>query len=169
MSNRTSYKFVLDESRKDCGILDAPLRELGTGTNEKPAELCIRGYKKTLALVGVTYTLQFRILEATDKDTNYRLNVFLSIGNIRTNIFGWYICKNNERILSPDEWRNRLKPQDGYNRDKGNFQDRVLNEGGKYHLRASCNELKLEIEMLTDDGWSATPSMIIRSTAQIQC
>jgi hypothetical protein len=165
MSNRTSYKFILEESRKECGILDVPFRELGAGTKEKPAEICMRGHKSNFALYGVTYTLQFRILETTDKDTNYRLHVFLGIGLATNNYFGWYISTDEERIFSSQQWKKRLNSQDGYNRDKKTHQDPVLNHGGMYRLRASCNKLQLDIEMLTDNEAYSRPYMIIRSMA----
>ena len=168
MSNQTSYKFILEESRKECGILDAPFRELRTGTNTKPTEMFIRGYKANLALYGVTYTFQFRIAEATNKDRNYKLHVFVGVGLATSNLFGWCITIGEERMLSPEEWRKRLDPKDGYNRDKRNYQDRVLNEGGKCRLRASFNQLKLDIEMLTDNEAYSRPYMIIRPMASAE-
>ena len=154
------------ESRKECGILDAPLRELVAGTNEKPAELCMRGYKSNLAPYGVTCTLEFRILEGGDKDRNYRLHVFLGIGLATKNLFGWYISIGEERILSPQKWMKRLDRKDGMNRDKATHYDHVLNHGGMHRLRASFDKLELDIEMLTDNESDSKPYMIIRPMAQ---
>jgi hypothetical protein len=165
MSNRTSYKFIIEETRKECGTLNVPYRELDAGTNEKPAEICISGYKRNLALYGVTYTLQFRISETTGKDRNYKLHVFLGIGLTTDNYFGWCITIGEERKLSPEIRRKRQDSKDGFNRNKRNAQDRVLNHGGMRRLRASFDQLKLDIEMLTDNESYSRPYMIIRSMA----
>jgi len=162
MSNRTSYKFVLHGSRKECGVLDAPFKELIAGTTNNPSELYMRGYKTDFSLYGVTYTLEFRILEADDKDTNYRLNIFIGIGEATQNYFGWYICATNELILSPKKWFRAIDSKTDYNRVKTDYKDRVLNKGGKHDLRASCDQLKLNIEMITDNQAYSTPTMIIK-------
>lgn len=163
MSNRTPYTFVLDASRKECGILDAPFTKLRAGTTGQPAVLQIRGHKKKFAPYGVTYTIHFRIFDLTEKDTYWRLQIFLAVGEIATNnYFGWYIYRGKEDILSPIEWKARLDSSKGYNRNKESCYDDVLNMGGKYTLCAASSELKLEIDMTGDNEPYSRPSMVIR-------
>ena len=162
MSNRTSYKFILCETRKECGVLDAPFKELDVGTKKHPSELFIRGYKMLFALYGVTYTLQFRILKARGEDTYRRLHVFIGIGEATQNLFGWYICTDEEVMMTPQEWSGSQDPKDGYNRKKKSYLDRVLNQGGTHELNASSVELQLDIDFITDNESCSTPTMIIK-------
>ena len=163
MKNRTQYKFILNGSGKECGIIDAPVPELNVGTMEKTAQLQIRGYKRSYALYGVTYTVHFRILDAREKDTGYKLQIFLAVGEVATNnYFGWYVYDGRDDILTPLEWKARLSSSRGYNRNKENYGDNVLNMGGMYALRATIDALEMEIEMTTDNQSHSTPSMMIR-------
>lgn len=163
INNQTPYIFVLDGSRKECGRIDAPFQRLHAGSPQQPDELQIRGYKKSFAPYGVTYTVHFRILDAVEKDTKYRLQIFLAVGEIATNnYFGWYIYKGKDDIISPIEWKARLSSSTGYNRNKTDYHDTVLNFGGKYSLHATCDVLKLEIDMTSDNDSHSRPSMVIR-------
>lgn len=166
MRNRTPYTFLLDGSRKECGIIDTPLQELCPGTNESPSTIYIRGYKKSYALYGVTYTVHFRILDEQQKDTNSRLQILLAVGEKATNnYFGWYIYEGKDDILSPQQWKAPLDNKNDYNHNKTSGEEKVLNIGGQYTLRATVPKLSIEIEMSTDNESHSTPTMIIRPIA----
>lgn len=161
MSNRTSYKFLLDRSYKECGHLDAPFHELNAGTKKEPAELRIRGYKRNLAPYGVTYTLHFRISKSTDEDTDYGLHIFLAVGELTENRFGWYIAPKEIALETPEKWYKSVKKHN-YNQRKVDCYEKILNDGGKFSLCASVKELEVEIEMHTDNEPYSTPVMLIK-------
>ena len=164
MKNRTPYTFLLDGSCKECGIIETALQELRPGTNESPTEIYIRGYKKSYALYGVTYTVHFRILDEQQRDTNSRLQILLAVGEKLTdNYFGWYIYIGKDGILSPQQWKATLDNKNDYNHNKTSCEEKVLNIGGQYTLRATVPKLSIEIEMSTDNESHSTPTMIIRS------
>lgn len=161
MSNRTPLIFVLEQVDELHGHIETPWRELGPGKVDQASELRIRGYKTAWATRGITCMLHLRIMRATgeDKDTGFRLNIYLQVGHSISNYFGWFISTADEN-LTPEKWWD-LKQID---RPKKDYADCVLNKGDTQRLRATCDKLNIEIEMLTDNRSYSTPSMIIRST-----
>ncbi|CAF2072800.1 unnamed protein product [Rotaria magnacalcarata] len=162
MHNRSPLSFILDGMIQDSGEIEILSRELHSSTETTESRLTIRGYKKSIGLYGVGYTLSFRILRDEVETTGYRLHIMLWIGNMRDSYFGWYISDSTNEALTPKQWWSKAERKSIINTMKTNATDENLNKGGGKTLLANFKELKLEIEMLTDNENNSMPSMIIR-------